>query len=217
MLHVSDGPTAALQSCSMAIDVVLPAAQAHRFSLEEYHQLIESGGFDEGSRVELIEGVIVDMSPKTAEHENAIRWLTRWLVSAVDPKRFEVGVQTALTLGGSEPEPDLAVIPTDVHRPYHPATATLAIEVAVSSRDRDLRQKPLLYAEAGIDEYWVVDLDAGLVVVHRDPTDNGYEAITEVPADGAVQAQALELRGWTSPSCSPLHGDAEASRGLCVL
>jgi len=65
----------------MAIDVVLPAAQAHRFSLEEYHQLIESGGFDEDSRVELIEGVIVDMSPKTAEHENAITWLMRWLIS----------------------------------------------------------------------------------------------------------------------------------------
>ncbi len=177
----------------MAVDVVLTAAQAHRFSLEEYHQLIQSGGFDEDSRVELIEGVIADISPKTAEHENAIRWLTRWLISAVDPKRFEVGVQTALTLGGSEPEPDLAVIATDVPRPYHPATATLIIEVAVSSQDRDLRQKPVLYAHAGVAEYWVVNLDAGLVVVHRDPTDTGYEAITEIPADGAVQAQALEL------------------------
>ena len=177
----------------MAIDVVLPAAQAHRFSLEEYHQMVESGGFDEDSRVELIEGVIVDMSPKTAEHENAITWLMRWLISAVDPARFEVGVQRALTLAGSEPEPDLVVIPLDAPRPYHPGTATLAIEVAVSSRDRDLRQKPVLYAQAGIDEYWVVDLDAGLVVVHRNPKDEGYEAITEVPADGAVQAQALEL------------------------
>lgn len=177
----------------MAIDVVLPAAQAHRFSLEEYHQLIESGGFDEASRVELIEGVIVDMSPKTAEHENAITWLTRWLISAIDPGRFEVGVQRALTLGGSEPEPDLVVIPIDAPRPYHPGTATLAIEVAVSSQDRDLRQKPALYARAGIAEYWVVDLDASLVVVHRNPTDTGYEAIAEIPADGAVQAQAIEL------------------------
>ncbi len=177
----------------MAIDVVLPAAQAHRFSLDEYHQLIESGGFDEDSRVELIEGVIADMSPKTAEHENAIRWLTRWLISAVDSERFEVGVQTALTLGGSEPEPDLAVIPIDAPRPYHPATAALVIEVAVSSQDRDLRQKPVLYAQAGITEYWVVDLDSGVVVVHRNATETGYEAIAEIPADGAVQAQAVEL------------------------
>lgn len=177
----------------MAVDVVLPAAQAHRFSLEEYHQLIEYGGFDEDSRVELIEGVIVDISPKTAEHENAIRSLTYWLISAVDPERFEVGVQTALTLSNSEPEPDLAVIPTDVHRPYHPGTATLVIEVAVSSRDRDLRQKPVLYAQAGIDEYWVVDLDAGVVVVHRDPTETGYGAITQIPGNGTVEAQAFEL------------------------
>jgi Uma2 family endonuclease len=177
----------------MAIDVVLPAAQAHRFSLEEYHQLIESGGFDEDSRVELIEGVIADMSPKTAEHENAITWLTRWLISAVDPGRFEVGVQRALTLSGSEPEPDLAVIPSDAPRPYHPATATLVIEVAMSSQDRDLRQKSALYARAGITEYWVVDLDAGVVVVHRNPTDTGYRAITEIPADGSIDAQALAL------------------------
>jgi Uma2 family endonuclease len=177
----------------MAIDVLPPAAQAHRFSLEEYHQLIESGGFDEDSRVELIEGVIADISPKTAEHENAIRWLTRWLISAVDPDQFEVGVQTALTLDGSEPEPDLAVIPSDAPRPYHPATAALVIEVAMSSQDRDLRQKPALYARAGITEYWVVDLDAGVVVVHRNPTDKGYETITQIPADGSIDAHALAL------------------------
>lgn len=177
----------------MAIDVVPPAAQAHRFSLEEYHQLIESGGFDEDSRVELIEGVIADMSPKTAEHENAIRWLTHSLVGAVDPERHRVGVQTALTLAASEPEPDLAVIPVDAPRPYHPATADLVIEVAVSSQDRDLRRKPTLYARAGIPEYWVVDLDAGHVVVHRNPTDTGYQAITEIPADGSIDAQALAL------------------------
>jgi Uma2 family endonuclease len=177
----------------MAIDVALPATEAHRFSLEEYHQLIESGGFDEDSRVELIEGVIADMSPKTREHENAIRWLTRWLISAVDPERFEVGVQTALTLGGSEPEPDLAVIPSDAPRPYHPATATLVIEVAVSSQDRDLRQKPAVYARAGIPEYWVVNLDAAVVTVHRHPTETVYETIADIPADGGVETQALEL------------------------
>jgi Uma2 family endonuclease len=177
----------------MAIAVAFPVAQAHRFSLQEYHQLIESGGFDEDSRVELIDGVIADMSPKTAEHENAITWLTRWLISAVDPARYEVGVQRALTLERSEPEPDLAVIPADAPRPYHPGTAALVIEVAVSSQDRDLRQKPVLYAHAGIPEYWVVNLAAARVVVHRHPTETGYEEIVEVSADGAVEAQALEL------------------------
>jgi Uma2 family endonuclease len=178
----------------MAVDVAtVPFSQVHRFSLEEYHQLIESGGFDEDMRVELIEGVIVDMSRKTREHENAIRWLTRWLVFAVDPERHEVGVQTSLTTRSSEPEPDLTVIPRDAPRPYHPGSATLVIEVAVSSQHRDLRVKPHIYAQADVPEYWVVDVDKGRVVVHRDPTTNGYQTIVEVPANGSVQALSLPL------------------------
>jgi Uma2 family endonuclease len=181
----------------MAIDVALPDVIPHRFSLDEYHQLIESGGFDEDARVELIEGVIADMSPKTSEHENAIEWLTRWLFSAVDLGQFEIGVQRAITLSGSEPEPDLVVIPHDAPRPYHPGAATLVIEVAVSSRDRDLRQKPAIYARAGIPEYWVVNLGAGVIAVHRNPTELGYQAITEVAEGGRVEAQALTLPALT--------------------
>jgi Uma2 family endonuclease len=176
-----------------AADVSPPLAQLHRFSLEEYHRLIESGGFDEDMRVELIEGVIADMSPRTREHDNAIRWLSRWLMFALDPERYEIGVQTALTLGRSEPEPDLTVVPADAPRPYHPGTAALVIEVAVSSQDRDLRQKPLIYADAGVPEYWVVDVDASRIVVHRNPRDAGYGTVVEVPATGTIQAQALDL------------------------
>jgi Uma2 family endonuclease len=176
-----------------AADVPLSLAQVHRFSLEEYHRLIESGGFDEDMRVELIEGVIADMSPKTREHENAIGWLARWLMFAVDSERFEVRVCGPLTTGGSEPEPDLTVIATDAPRPYHPGTATLVVEVAVSSQDCDLRQKPSIYAHAGVPEYWVVDVDAARIVVHRDPAMAGYETILHVPETGRLQAQALAL------------------------
>jgi Uma2 family endonuclease len=178
----------------VAVETPTPPIQPHRFTLDEYHQLVDSGGLDEDSRVELIEGVIADMSPKTPRHERAIRWLTRWLLSAVDPEHFEVGVQTALTLERSEPEPDFSVLPRNAPQPYHPATAALVIEVAVSSQDRDLRQKPPIYARAGILEYWVIDLDRGRVVVHRDPQGDGrYATIIEIPANGSVEARALTL------------------------
>lgn len=179
----------------MAIDFASDAQQMHRFSLDEYHRLIEAGAFDEDLRVELVEGVLVDMSPKTREHESAIRWLNRWLIEAVDPERFEVGVGSPITTENSEPEPDLMVIPLSAPRPYHPGTASLVIEVAVSSQRRDLRQKPILYARAGIPEYWVVDLDAGNVVIHRTPSASGdrYESIVTAPGGGRVEAQALEL------------------------
>lgn len=177
----------------MAIDFFSGSDQLHRFSLEEYHRLIEAGGFDEDARVELIEGILVDMSPNTRTHDRAIRWLNEWLVLSIDRRRFEVGPQTALTLSDSEPEPDLTVVPRNAQEPYHPGTAMLVIEVAVSSRYRDLRQKPILYARAGVPEYWVVDLDKSCVVVHLTPSGDRYESIVTVRGDGTVMARAVEL------------------------
>ena len=63
----------------------------HRFSLDEYHQLIESGGLDEDMRVELIDGLIVEMSPKSPEHENVLAWLTERLFDAVDRAAIRCG------------------------------------------------------------------------------------------------------------------------------
>src|SRR3954452_14982287 len=75
--------------------------------------------------------------------------------------RYEVRVSSPLSLQASEPEPDIAVITRDAPRPHHPATATLIVEVA-------------LYAAAGVDDCWVVDLDGRRVVVQREPSARGY-------------------------------------------
>jgi len=94
----------------------------------------------------------------------------------------------------SEPEPDLAVTPHDVARPYHPSTASLAIEVALSSRTYDLRVKARLYGFAGIDEYWVVDLRDRVVWVRREPQPGGaYGTRVKVGEGQQVQATALNL------------------------
>ena len=81
--------------------------ELHRLSLEAYHRLIESGGLDESTRIELIDGLMLDMSPKSPEHERAIRWLARRLHEVIDSARHEVGVAAALTTERSEPEPDI--------------------------------------------------------------------------------------------------------------
>jgi Uma2 family endonuclease len=168
--------------------------QVHRLTLDEYHQLIESGGFDEDARIELIEGLLVDMSPKTREHENAIAWLARWLFSYTDGDRYDVRVAAALTLQRSEPEPDLIVVPRDAPRPYHPGTAVLVIEVSVSSLRHDLLVKTGVYARAGVAEYWVVDVDGRRVICHRDPLADGfYRDVTEIGADGRLVAASVEL------------------------
>lgn len=76
-------------------------SEIHRFSIEEYHQLIESGGMSEGTPVEMIDGFIVDRTPRGPVHEHAVSALIGWLRTLGD--RFEFGVRSPLTLGYSEP------------------------------------------------------------------------------------------------------------------
>jgi Uma2 family endonuclease len=170
-----------------------PPPDLHRLSLEEYHRLIEAGGFDEDARIELIDGLLLDMSPKTREHENAIAWLDELLQGAVDHARYQVRVASALTLERSEPEPDVIVIDRDAPRPYHPGSARLVIEVAVSSQRRDLRVKPRLYARAGVSLYWVIDVDRRRAVVHTEPGPDGYASAEMLGPDDELTAPQLGL------------------------
>jgi len=72
----------------VAIDV--SPTELHRLSIDEYHQLVASGGLDEESRVELIDGLLVDTSPRTPQHENAIRWLIDWLIDRLDRSGYQL-------------------------------------------------------------------------------------------------------------------------------
>lgn len=166
------------------VDVAVDS-EIYRLTAEQYHVLIESGSFDEKSRVELIDGVLLEMSPRAAEHENIIAWLHEHLFDLVDRGRYQLRVGASLSLGDSEPEPDIFVIARDVDRPYHPSTAALVVEVAVSSRTRDLKVKPRLYAGAGVPVYWVIDVERGRAFQHSDPIGDEYrlvEVVTELTA-----------------------------------
>jgi Uma2 family endonuclease len=178
--------------CRMAAAEHLGVEALLPLSLENYHRLVEAGGF-EGERVELLDGLLVRMSPKSERHEAATEFLLEWLMKHVDLDRYVVGCQRALTIGNSEPEPDLVVRERDTPRPYHPSSAVLVIEVAVSSLPVDLAVKAPLYASAGIAEYWVLDLDGRRAIVHREPGHDGYRQRLEVPADGQLNSVALPL------------------------
>jgi len=178
---------------AVAVTADLPIDEVHRYSLDAYHRLIELGAFDEHERVELLEGLLVRMSPKTPRHERAVRWLARWLFDHVNDETHDVGVGCPLTLADSEPEPDFVVIEHGTPSPYHPASAALAIEVAVSSLRRDLRVKAPLYAAAGVREYWVIDLDGRRAIVHRSPGPEGYGERIELSDADQLAAQSVPL------------------------
>jgi len=167
----------------------------HRLSLDDYHEFIESGALGEDLRIELIDGLLVDMSPKSPEHERLLARLNLWLARNIDAERFELRPGGPLTLvaSGSEPEPDLTVVEHGVEAPYHPATAVLVVEIAVSSRRHDLGRKAELYAQAGVREYWVVDVERDRLVVHRDPRGDTWAQVVALDPGATLLAQALEL------------------------
>jgi Uma2 family endonuclease len=163
----------------------------HRLDFERYHAMVEAGVFGD-DRIELLEGVLVEMSPKGREHEELLAWLNRKFVSGLD-ERFQIRVQMALTLAstGSEPEPDLAIVGPDASRPYHPAEALLVIEVAASSLRYDRGVKAAIYAAAGIPEYWVVDVAGEVVEVRTRPAGGGFEDAREASAGAVLLPGAL--------------------------
>jgi len=135
-------------------------------------------GFFAQERVELIDGLLVTMSPQGSRHANIVaRLTTRLLPALLD--RAEVRIQSPFAAGGdSEPEPDVAVVPVADYWRNHPANAFLIVEVADSTIAKDRLIKTRLYAKAGVAEYWIVDLEANAREVRRRPQGDGYLDVT---------------------------------------
>jgi Uma2 family endonuclease len=140
-------------------------------TVERYFGLVEAGVLSEDDRVELLEGVVVAMTPQNPPHATGVAKAYETLFLAVG-RRAHVRSQLSLVLGRhSVPEPDLAVVPgcADDYAASHPTTAWLVIEVADTSLQPDRLTKAAIYAAAGIPEYWIVNLRDCVVEVRRGP------------------------------------------------
>src|SRR5438270_4002435 len=145
-----------------------------RWTCAEFHRFGDMGVF-EGRRAMLIDGVILAEGPMNPPHA-----ITLELVEEAIRTAFGAGwrfrSQSPLVLGQDlDPEPDFAVIAgTPRGTSGHPTTADLVVEAADSSLDFDTNEKRLLYAKAGIREYWVVDINGRRLLVYRDPQAGDY-------------------------------------------
>ena len=144
---------------------------------DEYYRMGEAGLFID-QRVELIDGEILMMSPMKARHAIAVQ-LTADALREVCGEGFCVRAQLPLSVSDdSEPEPDIAVVP-GTPRDYteHPTTALLVVEISDTTLAFDRGRKSTLYAEAGIQEYWIVNLVDGQVEVYCDLADGKYQTV----------------------------------------
>jgi Uma2 family endonuclease len=118
--------------------------------------------------------MLVEMSPQKAIHAEVISRLSERLVRALNG-RARVRAQAPLALSDdSEPEPDVAVVPSGDYFGDHPSTALLVVEVADSSLRKDRRIKGSLYAEALIAEYWIVNLQDREIELLTQPESGSY-------------------------------------------
>jgi Uma2 family endonuclease len=143
----------------------------HRIDVETYNRMVLTGAL-EGLHIELLDGLLVEMSPISPEHTVVVTLLMRHFATA---PQWWTQVQSPVEIRpNSEPEPDLLVA---AHRPppgEHLRGALLAVEVAVSSHRADRGRKATLFSEAGIPDYWLVDVPGRAVEVRTRPGANGY-------------------------------------------
>jgi Uma2 family endonuclease len=175
-----------LQSRPFAFDTT------RRYTLEEYHRLVEEGLLEEQPHtVELLEGRIVPMSPIGPRHS----WIVDKLLHAFirqEGERFETRQDCPLPIRPhDEPEPDLVLYRPGAateERHAQPADVLLVVEVAQSTRRRDLVKKARIYQGAKIPEYWVFDLKKNCLHVFRLAGER-YE--TRIVWEGKVSPKAL--------------------------
>lgn len=161
--------------------VMLPSAKHYPISVEMYHIMAEKGAFAPDERVELIDGEIIERSLIGSRHARVVDFLNDFLGKSLQGD-FIIRIQSPITVGDmSEPQPDIAMLARrdDFYRDSHPTErdVALVIEVADSTVAFDHSRKVPKYAEAGIPEMWLIDLESEPVEVHFSPKETAYRIV----------------------------------------
>jgi Uma2 family endonuclease len=162
-------------------------ARPKRFTLDEYHRLIDSGFFAENEGIELIRGEIIEKIAKGTAHSFCCTRLINELAKILSGQAILRCQDPILLSSNSEPEPDFAIarIRDDNYLSSHPTPqdVLLLIEIADSSINYDRTIKLSLYAEAGIEHYWIFNLPDRQLETYSHP----YQKIN----DGCDYSQKL--------------------------
>jgi Uma2 family endonuclease len=147
-----------------------------KWSVEDYHRMVEAGILRD-RRVELLAGKIVEMSPETPIHYTTAKRGAKYLEQLL-LDRADIRFNGPITLLDSEPEPDVVIVrlPESAYSDRHPVPQDIfwIVEVAKTILKKDLEIKTAIYATAGIQEYWVLDLSNQQIIRFRNPQNGEY-------------------------------------------
>ncbi len=171
------------------------------WTVDAFYKAFDAGALGQDKRLELIHGRIIKKMPPGPHHCYLADAIAAMLRAALEPPllvREEKSIRIAFD---GEPIPDITVVRgarEDYRDKYPtPAETALVVEVSDSTADYDLGEKALRYAQAGIKEYWVVLVKEDSIVVHRKPSQEGYEEVSRLSGGNTLSALILPEAVWT--------------------
>ena len=169
--------------------------ERHHFTVAEYERMGEVGIFSESDRVELVEGEVVEMPPIGERHAASVDALAELLRERLG-RNIIVRVRNPIRLDDhSQPQPDIAILKRrdDFYRHAHPRPedVLLVIEVSDTTLEFDRQIRLPLYARAGIQEVWVVNLGDARIETHARPAGEAYQLAASFARGQEVQSQAF--------------------------
>ncbi len=175
-----------------------PTNKDHHWTAEDFYRAAAAGEFDDPDRLELVHGRL-NRIMQGDRHANLCTRLSRQLRRVLDPPLFARDEKPVHIAFDGEPIPDVMFTYQEQYEGRHPFPEDLAllVEVSDTSAAYDLGEKALLYAQAGIGDYWVVLVNEAIIVRHREPTAEGYKEVTRLAGTDALSPLAMPEVVWT--------------------
>jgi Uma2 family endonuclease len=171
---------------------------------------LQSAGLVDFERYQLVEGDLIDTMGKNRPHVNAVVFILAWLqqVFGIPAVNQEAPIDVAPGDNPiNEPEPDLIVLKPGIWSSLtgnpDASDLLLAVEVSDSSLAFDLTVKAALYARAGIVEYWVLDVNARRLIVHRQPENGRYQSVVSYDENEPVSPLAAPRAEFCASQAFP--------------
>ena len=173
----------------------------YRWTAPMFYCALDAGAFGLWPKVELIRGKLIEHPGQTPSHAYTVSHVGNCLRQSLEPA-FQVREGKPIAISeDTHADADLLVI-VDRRSEYEerhpgPNDTLLIVEVSDLTADYDLGKKGLLYAGAGISEYWVVLINEATIVRHRTPTPGGYQDVTRLSSSDTLSPLAAPEAIWT--------------------